>query len=350
METWPEGLLESVKEIMWSQWSALGAYLTAEPARRSVIDPEALLVATSAFGRHDARLFDEAMDWLIINDKIMKPWRLKRIARAFGAEVQRTLGAVLEYVSEVKGKDLFPGVREDARDGLDFVREEELFWSEGGRYATRKAKVNPVFQRWGLLRGAPRIRGHSGKPDLGNPANLMVRLRNYYGTGTRADVMTFLVTTKGGNSNEIASRLKYNQKGVYDVLEEMSESGMIHKYGGARSTHYWVEQSEMARSLGLEEKLPAFLVWGDIYCAFFLVVSDYAEHEDEYEDDFLSAERIRNLTIEIVPLLRNAGVPLSQIPTPDVEKQSGDEHKDRLIEYLRKVLRVLSELTLAQGS
>lgn len=33
----------------------------------SIVDPEALVVATAEFGRWDARLFDEMLDWLVAN-------------------------------------------------------------------------------------------------------------------------------------------------------------------------------------------------------------------------------------------------------------------------------------------
>jgi hypothetical protein len=324
-----------------------------EPARRSVVDPEALIVATSAFGRRDARLFDEAMDWLSVNEKVLKPWRLKRIARAFGPEVQQTLGAVLEYVSQVKEEDLFSGVRKEARDSLEQARgkgawkqdtKEELFYLERGSYSNKKSS-DPVFRSWGLLRGTPRIRGHSGRPDLENPANIMIRLRGYYGTGTRADVMTYLITAGGGSSNEIASRLKYNQKGVYNALEAMSETGLVHKYGGAKRAHYWVDAPEMARTLSLEDELPMFFVWGDIFDALYSVVTDCEQHQDDYSDEYLSAERMMNLTVEVVPLLRNAGEALSHLPVPNIKKQSGSQHKEKLIDYLRNVAGVLSGFT-----
>ena len=64
MENWRNGLAEEIAKITWSQWAALGAFVTAEPCRKSIIDPEALLVSTCAFGRRDARIFDEALDWI----------------------------------------------------------------------------------------------------------------------------------------------------------------------------------------------------------------------------------------------------------------------------------------------
>jgi hypothetical protein len=38
-----------------------------------VIDPEALLVGACALGRMDARIFDEAMDWTMLNHELLKP-------------------------------------------------------------------------------------------------------------------------------------------------------------------------------------------------------------------------------------------------------------------------------------
>ena len=342
MENWPSDLLEPVKEIMWSQWAALGANLTVEPARKSVVDPEALFVATCGFGRYDARLFDEAMDWLLENNQRIKPWRLKRIARTFGADTQRVLGAALDYVADAAGKNLFPGVREEAKQYLGEVQREDLFYSEKGRHSEEKG-VDPIFLKWNLLRGAPRIREHSGTPNTGNPANLMVKLREFYGTGTRADVMTYLLTAGGGSSNEIAVRLKYNQKGVYEALEEMCAAGTVHKYSKARNGYYWVERDDMAKTLGLPVELPVFFVWGDIYFAYYLLISDCIMNVESHQDDFLSAERMRNLTVKIVPLLRNSGEPLSQLAMPDIKRQSGIEHKDKLLDYMTRVLHELRD-------
>ena len=108
MENWQHGFERSINEIIWSQWAALGAFVAAEPCRGSIIDPEALLVATCAFGRRDARIFDEAMDWTITNHGLLKPWRIKRISRSFGPDTRRALGAVVGYAALETGRDLFP--------------------------------------------------------------------------------------------------------------------------------------------------------------------------------------------------------------------------------------------------
>jgi len=346
MESWLSDLIETNDKIIWSQWAALGAFLTAEPCRKSVVDPEALLVATCAFGRQDARIFDEAMDWTLANHELLRPWRLKRISRSFGQDVKRTLGALLDYVARKKGKDLLPGVRKEAQKALENVQTEELFWRENGRYGRGRKQSDEVFLRWKLLRGSPRIRGHSGTPDLKNPANLMLRLRDYYGAEARADVMTYLLTEKGGSSYGIAAKIKYQQGRVYDVLENLVNAGVAHKQGGRGNAYYWIDRESVAASLGLGRRRPAFFVWGDVFCAFHLLVSDLLRHQVEYQDDFLSAERMRDLTVEIVHMLRKAGEPLSQVSVPDVKRQKGDEHKEALISFMNQIQKVLRRFTI----
>jgi hypothetical protein len=344
--SWQNDLEESITKILWSQWAAVGAFVAVEPCRKSIVDPEALLVATCAFGRQDARILDEAMDWTIAHDESLKPWRLKRISRSFGPDTQRTLGAVLDYAASEKGKDIFPGVKRDARIALDEVETEELFWREKGRYEEGRKTPDEIFSRWKLLRGSPRIRHHSGEPDMRNPANLMLRLRDYYGACARADVMTYLLTEKGGSSSGIAAKMKYQQGRVYDVLEDLVSAGIAQKQGGRGHAYYWIDQASIAASLGLARKRPAFFVWADIFCAFAMVVSDWRRHQAEYSDEFLSAERMRDLAKAIVPMLRKAGEPLSRIPTPDLKKLKGAEHKEALMEFMDRAGDILKRYTI----
>lgn len=349
MEQWRNGLAEAVDAIIWSQWAALGAYVAAEPCRKCVVDPEALLVATCAFGRRDARIFDEAMDWTIANHGLLKPWRLRRIARPFGPEAMRVLGAVLECAAEDTGRDLFPGVIEEARGVLDAVEVEELFRREKGAYGGGGGKgeaPDELFARWKLLRGRPRIRRHSGRPDRANPANLMLRLRDYYGAGARADVMTYLLAEGGGSSRGIAERVKYQQGRVYRVLEDLVGAGVAQKRGGRGSAFYWIDRERVASSLGLEGGIPAFFAWGDVFLAFDTVISDAERRDEVYAQEFLAAERMRDLAARVVPLLRRAGEPLSRLPFPSPDRLKGMEHARALMDFMERAAGVLKSYAL----
>lgn len=342
MENWLNDLLSATNNIIYSQWATLGANVAVAPCERSVVDPEALVVATCAFGRYDARIFDEAMDWTLGNHGLLKPWRLKKIARSFGGNVQRTLGAVLSYLEERENKGLFPGVQSEARAALDKTEVEPLFWKEASLYRTGSRKREPVFAEWKLLRAEPRIRMHSKAPDMRNPGNLMTRLRKYYGTGAKADVITYLLTGKGGSSKEIAHKVEYNQKSVYEVLEDLVAARMAQKRGGRGNAYYWVDAQAIARSIGLKGKRPVFFVWGDLFQALDLVAEDLRTHKREYASRFFAAERSRKLAVEIAPIISKSGEPLEKISLPDIRASEGAEHTEELFRFISTTLDILA--------
>ncbi len=67
-------------DFAWAQWSQLGVS-GAAPARREsrAADPEALLLFTLEIGRHDPRLFDEVLDWLVLNESLVSVQRLRNL-------------------------------------------------------------------------------------------------------------------------------------------------------------------------------------------------------------------------------------------------------------------------------
>jgi hypothetical protein len=319
MPSWLDELVTKTSKIIYAQWASLGANVTVGPTRNAVVDPEALVVATCAFGRYDARIFDEGLDWLILNHRLLKPWRLKRIARLLSPEVQRTLGAVLDFVRREEGRDLFPGVIEESRQALGMVGEESLFFNEARLFETASRTPDPVFAGWKLLRGEPRTRRHSEVPDTTNGANLMIRLRKYYGTGAKGDVVTYLLTAGAGSGRRIARRLFYNQGSVYPVLEDLVDAAVVEKQGGRGSALYWIKDPRaIARSLGIEEEFPVFFVWGEAFRALYRVAEELRAQTDSSAGSFLEKERSRELIAKVVTELRDSGGPLAGLTMPDI--------------------------------
>jgi hypothetical protein len=117
---------------------------------------------------------------------------------------------------------------------------------------------------------------------------------------------------------------------------------MVNKHKNKRDASYWIDRERFAQSHGIEGEGPTFFVWADIYQAYHLILKDIEEHPEEYDNEFLAAERMRNLTSEVVSLLRNAGEPLSQLPVPDIERQKGAEHQEKLLQYVRSAAERLN--------
>src|SRR5437870_1707378 len=70
-------------DFAWSQWAQLGVSATSTRRDGWAIDPEALLLLTLDIGRHDPRLFDDTLDWLSLNGRLMSLQRLRNLARGW---------------------------------------------------------------------------------------------------------------------------------------------------------------------------------------------------------------------------------------------------------------------------
>jgi hypothetical protein len=82
LKTFKDEYQNLVLNFLWRQWSALGVAGQASGEDAWIIDPEALLLLTCTMGRHEPRLFDEALDWLQENGRFINVMRLKRILLA----------------------------------------------------------------------------------------------------------------------------------------------------------------------------------------------------------------------------------------------------------------------------
>src|SRR3954452_23700311 len=66
-----------IRAFLWDQWGQLGIVADAHGRRdRWTMDPEALILLTLEAGRDEPRLFDELLDWLLVNERIVSVQRL----------------------------------------------------------------------------------------------------------------------------------------------------------------------------------------------------------------------------------------------------------------------------------
>ena len=72
---------EALLAFLWRQWSALGVSGHTHTNDDWLIDPEALLLFSTVVARHDARLFDEILDWLQLNADSVNLQRLTRLQK-----------------------------------------------------------------------------------------------------------------------------------------------------------------------------------------------------------------------------------------------------------------------------
>lgn len=216
---------ELAVNFLWRQWSAIGVAGGARSGDAWMIDPEALVLATSRYGRHDPRLMDESLDWLARNGRRINVLRLRSLNEEWpGVADGRVLAAIAGVLGKQSVLRKWQGL---GRPASPDAEPEPLFFSAKDGYLPVLGDPDPDFQAAGLLRGPVEHRGMSKAPDARVPGNLIFLLRAFFGVNARAEIFAWLLVHGSGNPTAIARDTSYFFKSVQLTLNEMEESCQI---------------------------------------------------------------------------------------------------------------------------
>ncbi|MBK8247117.1 MAG: hypothetical protein IPK85_06960 [Gemmatimonadetes bacterium] len=179
-----DALCGALVDVCWRQWGSLGR--AAAPATRTIVDLEALLLASRWFAEDEPRLSSAATDWLASWEALVSTQRLRNLAARVaewsldGLEERAPLGRVAEPRPRV------PSVR-----------------------ARRDATVAPV--------------GRSA-------ATLQLRLRLLLGVGAKADCVTLLLGRSGDEALPdwcLEQETAYGSHALRKVTRDLAWSGVL---------------------------------------------------------------------------------------------------------------------------
>jgi hypothetical protein len=283
----------------WSQWIGLGSPATGGEGHfpTSIIDVEALLVASFALSHHERRLEDMVRWWARVGSQLTSVQRFRSLGRRF---------------PEVK-----------FRGSLEFFSAVAV--ASGDR-------------RWRTHQGvAPEPDGRlpkgSEQPSLLNPCALWPRLRAGLGVGSKADTLTFLLGLQGARATvgAIAFATGYSAVSIRPAAEEMALARLIRVTEGRPSEYLappepWEGLLEMAQGHSAQEargELPRWRYWSEIF-AFLMGVVEWSERavSEPGANPHVSASRARDLmekhrkvfTLNHIPAPPPASFPGLQAP------------------------------------
>lgn len=259
-----EHMLGATLDLAWRQWSAIGV-AGIQAAKRMIVDPEALLLATLEVARSDARLFDEALDWVVQNSALLDVSRVRRLGRAATGEQQRLLGVAVELVANRgAGSSLarLPAEKFIAREATAGYTLQPLFRSVR-EDTTSWAGSDELFARAGFTRPPLELRAMSRPPDASRPACARFRARALVGLGPRAEVLTYLWTHEWAHGRLIADRAAYGQSPVAEYLSLLSEGGLVDSRADGRRTLYRATASLKATG----NPIPGYVDWVRVWPA-----------------------------------------------------------------------------------
>ena len=299
-----EMVISQLLDLLWGQWSALGVAGRGVLEQRNVIDPEPLLLLSLTICRHDARLFDEVMDWLMINGAFMNVQRLKSIRNHYDFQCTPQLGAVAEVLgqkanSAVKWKNLV---------GLGVKRTvEPLFFMNNGKPLPTPGEHAPEFERHGLLRGPLILRGFSQPfPFHGMPA-LLLRLRALLGVNARCEVLCMLGATDEIHPSAAAHQTGYFPRTIQNALVEMARSGVVEMRINNREKKYWLKPGFLDELLRPAGQPTPWVNWSPLFRALEMLWLGLIDSKLQSLDELTLSSEFRRLAIAMRPLLGETG-------------------------------------------
>lgn len=178
-------LRDAAVDRLAAQWTALGGQL-ASRSERSVVDPEALLVATSRLGGADPRVYEIAVAWCVAFGGVINVSRLRRVASELDGEA--SLGVLAASVRAAGGPD----------------------WPFAGIPLITSARKKVVVR------------------DLVAPARLVWRMRAAFGVNARADIMAVLLVAPWPRSiADLATATRFGKRNVAAAVADMALAGIV---------------------------------------------------------------------------------------------------------------------------
>lgn len=320
--------LENILSFLWRQWSALGVLGESRSEDPWAIDPETLLIFTLEMGRYEPRLFDEVMDWLIVNGHWIDVQRLRGILREKDETAKRLTGAAAAWLAKESNERKWKNVAGFCKPAADMDKDhvEALFFEKDGQLYPAPKNAEPVFLSCGFFREPLNPRRLTREVPVTSHLTLRFLLRALFGVGSRAECLIYLLTHDGGHPAEVARAIGLSLRGTQDILIALSRSGLVlTRSKGKRKIEYWLSQERWWEFLSrgsLEEiRMPLWIDWIALFSALSGVWSALAETSKGELSDYMRSSLLRD-SLELVSAeFSRSGLDIPAAPGKDTKPQ-----------------------------
>jgi hypothetical protein len=296
--------LDQLLDFLWSQWSALGVAGQTAADEGRVIDPEPLLLLSLTICRHEARLFDEILDWLMVNGAFMNVQRLKSLEKQFDFQGKAQLSAVAGLLGK-KSSHALKWKNLSAAHILD--PPEPLFFMKDGRPIPLSDDLDPEFCAHGLQRGPVKMRGYSRLFPESGVSSLLLRLRALLGINARCELFCLLGAVNEIHPSDISRQTGYFPRTTQNALVEMARSGVVQVRSSNREKRYWLQPGVLDNLLRPDGKPTPWRNWSPLFRALEALWLGLNDPKRQDLDSLLLASEMRRLALEIRPFLGEAG-------------------------------------------
>lgn len=303
-----EQLSDRLVEFCWDEWAQMGVLASPKRVSPWAADPEALIVFTLEVARADPRLFDEVLDWTLLNERLLSVRRLRAMCTT--ATDRALVDAAIGWLAWQR-----PRARLKARPASSGSSLVPLF--HGGGPVT---ETDPSFAAAGLLR-PPLARSQKARaPDLAAPINLGLRLRAILGVGIRAEVIRVMLGMRAPwmTAQALAQTSGYAKRNVHEALAGLVEAEVVGSFTVGGEQRYTADKDIWAALLQRPpESLPGHRDWPQLFSALRAILRWSREEARTTDSDYLLASGARQLLDQLRPELSFAGIPSQRSVTVD---------------------------------
>lgn len=324
--------LESMLNFLWRQWSALGVLGEARTEDSWAIDPEPLLLLSLEVDRYEPRLFDEVLDWLVVNGEWIDMQRLRGILRRKDPGTRNLMGAVAEFLtnqsSERKWKNLANYCKiKGLKESFSAV---PLFSNKDGRPHPLVNEPDPSFLSAGFNRPPIKVRRLTREVPITAQNTIRFLLRALFGVGSRAECLIYLLTHEAGHPSEVAKAIGLSIRGTQDALIDLSRSGLVlRRVKGKRKIEYWLSHERwwgfLSEGSVTEIKKPIWIDWIALCGALSKVWTTLNEIAKEGLSDYMRSSRLREALEAVGNEFSKSGLDIPPIPGRNVKPQDYEE-------------------------
>jgi hypothetical protein len=301
-----EDLQGRLASFLWSQWAQMGVLATAAHEDRWAADPEALLLLSFEVGREEPRLFEEVLDWLAMNERLVSVQRLRNLVRD---EADRALvEAVVGWLGERRRR-----ARLEARSrASDAPTQPQPFFRNS---QLPVGDPDPAFLAQRFLKARSKPSGKSQAPNPFLPINFAFRLRSLLGIGVRAETIRVLLTIDAPrvNTQVIAASTAYTKRNAQEALTSLSAAGVVNAFEVGNEQRFSAPRDRWAQFLELDE-LPHHKDWPQLFAAYRKVLRWLADPAHQELTEYMLSSEARTLAEEVLPDLHFAGITIDSAP------------------------------------
>ncbi len=332
--------LDNILDFLWRQWSALGVAGGAYSEDKWVIDPEALIIFSIELTRYEPRLFDEILDWLVINGKWIDIQRLRGILKTEEKNMQRLMSAVASFLSnEVSShRRKWEALSFFEKPGV-ITHKEMLFKLKKDLPFPEPLKQSIIFQEYSFIREGFSLQKMSKPVNVATSSNIRFLLRSLFGIGSRSECILYLLTHEAGHPSEVAGAVGISVRGIQDALIELAQSGLIlTRIRGKRKIEYWLSQKRWWEFLVIknfeEIKPPVWLDWIALFSAL-KSVWDVINKVEILESDYMRSSKLRESMKTISNVFVKSGLDLPAFPGGNIKP---DHYEKEFQSFMTNVL------------